>query len=50
VGRLRGRRERGPEKKKKEMGPTQMNSVDSDLIKIFNRLEIEVIQKTPSRT
>jgi hypothetical protein len=45
-----GLRERGGLEKKKEMGPAQLNSVDSDLIKIFNRLEIETIRKTTSRT
>jgi hypothetical protein len=45
-----GLRERGGLEKKKEMGPAQLNSVDTDLIKIFNRLEIEMIRKTTSRT
>jgi hypothetical protein len=40
VGRSRGKKGEGPGEEKKEMGPSQMNSVDSDLIKNFNWLEI----------
>jgi hypothetical protein len=31
--------------KEKEMGPAQMKSVDSDLIKNFNSLEFETVQR-----